>query len=254
MKRLLDNLHVDLIAAALMVAMVATGFILRFPLPPGTNKAMSLWGLTRHQWGTVHFWISICLVTLVGMHVGLHWQWIIVTVNRRLGRNTSPSKSPLVSGLATAVVIAAALALFGWAAHLGVRPITEPIDGEHHPEDESASTGASNEPVQASPDFVEDVYPIFERRCLSCHGPRKQISNFRVDRGEALLEGTTPLVVPGDSDRSPLVDILLGNRTRADVHRLPARELETVKNWIDAGADWPDVTVHGSGSGPFFGR
>jgi hypothetical protein len=244
MKRLLDNLHVDLIAAALMVAMVATGYILRFPLPPGTNKTMSLWGLTRHQWGTVHFWISNCLLALVVMHVCLHWQWIIVTVKRRLGRNTSPSKSPLVSGLTTAVVIAAALALFGWTAHLGVRPITEPIECVHHPEDESASIGASHRPVQASPDFVEDVYPIFERRCSSCHGPKKQMNNFRVDRRDALFEGTTPLVVPGDSDRSPLVDILLGNRIRADVHRLPSRELETVKKWIDAGADWPDSTTN----------
>lgn len=90
MKRILDNLHIDLIAAALLVAMVATGYILRFPLPPGTNKSLSLWGLTRHQWGAVHFGISLGLLVLVVVHVCLHWQWIVVSVKRRFGRTASP--------------------------------------------------------------------------------------------------------------------------------------------------------------------
>jgi hypothetical protein len=34
MKRLFDNLFIDFSAAALMVGMAATGYILRFPLPP----------------------------------------------------------------------------------------------------------------------------------------------------------------------------------------------------------------------------
>ena len=65
MKRFLDNLFVDLLSAALMVGMAATGYILRFPLPPGTNKSLSLWGLTRHQWGAVHTWIGYGLAAAV---------------------------------------------------------------------------------------------------------------------------------------------------------------------------------------------
>ena len=44
MKRLFDNLFIDLFAAALMVGMAATGYILRFPLPPGSNKSLGLVG------------------------------------------------------------------------------------------------------------------------------------------------------------------------------------------------------------------
>ena len=51
MKRVFDNLYVDLIGAALMVVMVATGYILHFPLPAGTNKSLSLWGLTTARMG-----------------------------------------------------------------------------------------------------------------------------------------------------------------------------------------------------------
>ena len=53
------NLLVDTVAAARLTAMVGTGYILWFALPPGTNRTHSLWGLLRHQFGAVHFWISV---------------------------------------------------------------------------------------------------------------------------------------------------------------------------------------------------
>jgi hypothetical protein len=244
MKRMLDNLRIDFIAAALLVAMVATGYILRFPLPPGTNKSLGLWGLTRHQWGAIHFWISLGLLVLIVAHVCLHWQWIVLSVKRRLGSAALPSSSPFKSGLLTALILCAALALFGWAAHCGVRPITAPIEAVCSPEDELAAGELTKEVLQAAPDYWRDVYPVLERRCSSCHGPRKQISNFRVDRRKAFFEGVTPLIVPGDSAGSPLLEIISGNRTRADVHRLPPKELAAVRSWIDAGADWPAPTTN----------
>src|SRR5689334_12312683 len=50
MKRFFDNLYIDLIAAGFTIGMMATGYMLRFPLPPGSNKSLVLWGLNRHQW------------------------------------------------------------------------------------------------------------------------------------------------------------------------------------------------------------
>lgn len=251
MKRILDNLRVDLAAAALMVSMVATGYILRFPLPPGTNKSSMLWGLTRHQWGTVHFWISLGLLVLVVVHVCLHWQWVVVSVKRRFRGASSPSQSPLVSGLLTACIIAVALSLFGWAAHSSVKTITEPIEGVCPPS-EIPNELASVETGEATPAtdhaavvYWRDVYPIFEKSCLSCHGPNKQISGFRVDSKEEFFEDnrTPSLVIPGNSGESPLVEILSGRRkdmARAEVHRLPKEELAIVTAWIDQGAEWPD--------------
>src|SRR5581483_972115 len=73
MNRSLFNLITDLLAALLFLGMVATGYILRFPLPPGTNRAYTLWELTRHEWGTVHFWISVGLLGVLLLHVAVHW-------------------------------------------------------------------------------------------------------------------------------------------------------------------------------------
>jgi uncharacterized membrane protein len=255
MKRVLDNLHVDLITAALMVAMVATGYILRFPLPPGSNKSLILWGLTRHQWGGIHFWISLGLLVLVAVHVYLHWQWIVVTVKRRFWGKTSPSKSSLASGLLTVLALTAGLVLFGWAAQSSVRAISEPIEGVCPPTDTGDQVGTVGSGDARSADatsatdqsvaFWKDVYPIFEKSCLPCHGAKMQTSGFRVDQKEDFFEehGKTPFVVPGKSKDSPLIAILSGERkdmARADVHRLAEEELAIVTAWIDAGAEWPE--------------
>lgn len=250
MKRVLDNLLVDAIGAILMVAMAATGYILRFPLPPGTNKSLSLWGLTRHQWGQIHFWFSLALLVLVIVHVCLHWQWIVVSVKRRYGGMATPPKSSLRSGLFTLLLVLVAFALFGWAAQSGVRPVRDPLtgarplvaDGEHTRSVEPATVAATTRAPSVT--FWSDVYPIFEKSCLKCHGPQRQFNDFRVDRrSDYFGDVRTALVLPGNSQESPLIFILSGKRKRmaqANVHRLAENDLAVVAAWIDAGAKWTD--------------
>jgi hypothetical protein len=45
MNRTSVNLLIDLTAAVLLLGMVATGYILWFALPPGTQKDLMLWGM-----------------------------------------------------------------------------------------------------------------------------------------------------------------------------------------------------------------
>ena len=56
-------------------------------------------------------------------------------------------------------------------------------------------------------DFARDVRPILEGRCYSCHGPKKQQSDFRLDdKARALRGGTEGVaIVPGHADKSPLI-------------------------------------------------
>jgi mono/diheme cytochrome c family protein len=255
MKRFFNNLLIDLIAAASMIGMLATGYILRFPLPPGSNKYLTLWGLTRHEWGDIHFWISLGLLGVVLLHVCLHWQWLAISVKRRLSRTKAAPGSALVSALTTFLVLVAVLVLFGWAAQNGVNHITEPREGVCPPSGpETGNTAGdadgttSKTPAVGGPlgvAFWKDVYPILERSCLSCHGPRKQLGGFRADRREDFFGkgGTTPLVVPGKIAESPLIAIVSGLRKdmpRADVHQLSHEKVAVLRAWIDAGAPWPE--------------
>jgi hypothetical protein len=75
MSRTIINIIVDVASAQLFLGMIATGYILRFILPPGSNRAFSLWGLTHHQYGDMHFWISFSLLAVLVIHLMLHWKW-----------------------------------------------------------------------------------------------------------------------------------------------------------------------------------
>lgn len=248
MKRTLVNLLTDLSAALLFLAMLATGFILRFPLPPGTNKALSLWGLTRHQWGGVHFWISGALLAVLLVHLALHWQWVVTVVAKQLGLITSPQPSNLRSGLLASLAVAAAFSAFAWASYACVRELEVPCCTEHQPAvAQQTEHRDATEGVKPKVDFWKDVYPIFEASCLSCHGPRRAAGGFRIDRRDDFFKTDTgtPFVIPGDSSASPLTAILSGARkdiVMPDRHRLPEKHLAVVKGWIDAGAPWPDRT------------
>src|SRR5688500_9909197 len=68
-------------------------------------------------------------------------------------------------------------------------------------------------PAQFKVDFVKDVRPIFAARCVGCHGPAKQRSEFRLDVKSIALKGGDsgePAVVPGDSAASPLIRYVSG--------------------------------------------
>jgi hypothetical protein len=97
-------------------------------------------------------------------------------------------------------------------------------------------------------DFERDVLPLLKDRCFSCHDGRKHTSGLRLDiRARALRGGESgkPAVVPGDSAKSELVRRV----TSADdgvampykAPRLSAEQVKLLRDWIDAGAAWPDA-------------
>ncbi|MEX0844285.1 MAG: DUF4405 domain-containing protein, partial [Balneolaceae bacterium] len=44
-------------------------------LPPGSGSA-NIWGLTRHEWGDIHFWIAVIFAVTITVHLILHLPWI----------------------------------------------------------------------------------------------------------------------------------------------------------------------------------
>ena len=246
MNRTLLNVLIDIAAAGLFLAMIATGYILRFPLPPGTNKSAALWGLTRHEWGAIHSWISFALLGVIFLHVALHWQWIVSVIGKRLHLTSKAHPGLLRSGIIVTSIIGLIFGLFAWAAQQSVRSITEVIPGVCPPEDlpESNAARQTIRPAngESQSTLWENAQTILMTKCLSCHGPSRQLGDFRVDRRDDFSRLMSPLVVPGKSADSPLIDIGSGGRTdmkSADRHKLPEQELTQLKAWIDGGAIWP---------------
>jgi len=70
---------VDTLLFICIVGIAFIGFLLGLFLPKGPNApetAKYFLGLHRHQWGNVHFYLSIAFVILVVIHLLLSWNWI----------------------------------------------------------------------------------------------------------------------------------------------------------------------------------
>ena len=101
-------------------------------------------------------------------------------------------------------------------------------------------------PNAAGVDFKRDVQPIFAERCYSCHGADKQRNNLRLDRRAAALAGgdSGPSIVAGSSSQSRLYRYVAGLDEKivmpAKGERLTSNQVALIKEWIDAGAPWPE--------------
>lgn len=251
MSRTIANIIIDIIAAFLLLSMIATGYILRFPLPPGSNKTLSLWGYTRHQWGDFHFWISLGLLIVFVIHLALHWNWIVTVIGKRCHLVKTAHPSLVRSGILTGGIVILFITLFAWTAENSVKEIASPMRGKHlgHRGDANqvneslAALPVQNIINQDGVEFWKDVYPIFEDNCLSCHGPQKQLANFRIDRREDFFgsNGRPPLILLRKSALSPLIAIVSGTKKdmpMADIHKLSDQDVLKLKAWIDSGAEW----------------
>jgi mono/diheme cytochrome c family protein len=99
--------------------------------------------------------------------------------------------------------------------------------------------------ADAPVDYTEEVKPLLARQCVSCHGAVKPRAGLRLDTAAALLRGNKngPAIVPGHSEESGLIDALLGEGAgeRMPLKRPPlsARQIATLRAWIDQGARSP---------------
>ncbi len=106
--------------------------------------------------------------------------------------------------------------------------------------------GVLNAQGAAKVDFQRDVQPILKANCFGCHGPTQQMNNFRLDRRrDAMRGGTIAVIAPGSSQSSHLYLRLISRDTigmpMPPTGSLPSAQIETIKNWIDQGAEWQDA-------------
>lgn len=96
---------------------------------------------------------------------------------------------------------------------------------------------ASAEPAKV--DFQRDVQPVFARSCLVCHGAKQQMGKLRLDTNAA----ATSVVRAGHPEDSPLYRRIAGLGAEARMPMggkpLDPAAIDTIKRWIEQGADWP---------------
>jgi hypothetical protein len=138
MKKARANLIIDVVAFAFFLALVSTGIVLKYMLPPGSGRfgtephgegggrpVATVWTLSRHEWGDIHFWVSVGLLAAMVLHIFLHWRWIYGAVR---GRASGSSGRRLAAGgfALLALIAMAAAPLFSGKQYVPRETATAP--------------------------------------------------------------------------------------------------------------------------------
>ena len=103
-----------------------------------------------------------------------------------------------------------------------------------------------SQPVHSQQQIALDTHAIFQQSCLICHGPDGAYKESLLMEHNALIEKGS--VVPGNPDASELYKRLITTETAKRMPlgqpQLPAQSINTIRNWILAGApNWAVTSV-----------
>ena len=87
MKKTKYNFILDALMFLCMSLVAGIGFLMKFVLLPGSerwikygrNVDLSLFGMDRHEWGTIHLVIACIGLGLLVLHILFHVKWILAT-------------------------------------------------------------------------------------------------------------------------------------------------------------------------------
>jgi hypothetical protein len=155
--------------------------------------------------------------------------------------NRHPVRATAAQILRQVVVIIVVLAI--WSAvlvvYLGLTqprqgPAAEPEATQPLPAPTAAATPAGVTQVS----FSGDVLPIFSTRCERCHGAQRAEAGLALISYADVLAGSGrgPVVIPGSAATSRLVEAIVSGEMPWGGPRLPDAEIQTISDWVDAGA------------------
>ena len=97
------------------------------------------------------------------------------------------------------------------------------------------STGAAPS-VEVS--YANDIRPILESRCGSCHMGEFVSEGLDMNTYESLLAGSQngPVLIPGDANDSLLVQKITAGKMPKRGPKLTPTQIQMITDWINAGA------------------
>ncbi len=105
---------------------------------------------------------------------------------------------------------------------------------------------AGQQPTGQAPRFETDVLPLFQAKCLRCHGEKSKKAELDLRTRAGILKGSEsgPVVQPGKPEESPLYEMVhSGKMPPGKNNKLNPTEVETIRRWIAAGARFPTASA-----------
>ncbi|HET6424784.1 MAG TPA: DUF1553 domain-containing protein [Planctomycetaceae bacterium] len=95
--------------------------------------------------------------------------------------------------------------------------------------------------------FRDDLQPILERRCVSCHNHELKKGGLSLQSATGLNAGgdSGPAILPRKADESPLLQAVIGEKPEMPKSGPPlsAKEVAAIRTWIERGGEWPDGLI-----------
>lgn len=96
--------------------------------------------------------------------------------------------------------------------------------------------GADN--PQPAPDFKTDILPIFDAKCIRCHGGKRRGGKLDMRTLEVMLTGgvTGPALKPGNAQKSLLIELIHYQEMPPKRAKpvVTSDELELMRRWINS--------------------
>lgn len=88
MNKATANYWVDMLIGVAFVASAISGLVF---LLPGDIETGVLW-VSYQTWNTLHTWSSLAMIVGVGLHLALHWKWLVSMTKRLFKRQPARTK------------------------------------------------------------------------------------------------------------------------------------------------------------------
>jgi mono/diheme cytochrome c family protein len=128
-----------------------------------------------------------------------------------------------------------------------VAPATEAPTEAPSPTDTAAPTeppAATEAPATQPPaegatvSFANDILPIFESRCIGCHGGDRTQEGLDLKTHASLMAGSNngAVVIAGDAANSLLVEMVATQKMPKRGPKLTPPQIQLITDWVNQGA------------------
>ena len=127
------------------------------------------------------------------------------------------------------------------AASATTAPTDPPATDTAAPATETATEpAAATQPAAggATVSFTNDILPLFESRCINCHGGQRTQEGLDLKAHASVMAGSNngPVVTPGDAENSLLVELVATQKMPKRGPKLTPDQVQLITDWVNQGA------------------
>jgi len=138
----------------------------------------------------------------------------------------TPTSAPMGTSVPATQAPTATLAATDTAAATEAAVATEP----------PAATQPAAQAATVS--FANDILPLFESRCIGCHGGERTQEGLDLKTHASLMAGSSngPVVTAGDAADSLLVELVATQKMPKRGPKLTPPQVQIISDWVNQGA------------------